>query len=90
MNVEVWRLCSFYHESLRNSIKTIVNEFAISNHTALMLGVRALRSYLNLIREYELYSLPNKKVSGVKDPGKNYVKVRSAIFCIIVYSAVME
>ena len=69
-------LCSFYHESLRTWIKTIVNTFAISNHTALILGVDALRSYLKLIREYEFHSLPNKKVSGAKDHGKNYIRVR--------------
>ena len=48
---EVWLLCSFYHESLRTWIKTIVNKFAISNHTALILAVHALRSYLKLICE---------------------------------------
>ena len=73
---EVWLLSSFYHESLRTWIKTIVNKFAISNHTALILGVDALRSYLKLICEYELHSLPNKKVSGGKDHGKDYIKVR--------------
>ena len=85
---EVSLLCSFYHESLRTWIKTIVNKFATSNHTALILGVHALRSYLNLICEYALHSLPNKKVSGAKDHGKNYIKVRpppSAIFCVIVH-----
>ena len=41
-----------------------VNKFAISNHTALKLDVRALRSYLSLTCEYELYILPNKKVSA--------------------------
>ena len=30
-------------------LKTIVNKFAISNHTALILGVHALRRYLKLI-----------------------------------------
>ena len=69
-------LCSFYHESLRTWIKTIVNKFAISNYTALILGVHALRSYLNPVCEYELHSLPSKKVSGAKDHGKNYIKVR--------------
>ena len=53
-----------------------MNKFAISNHTALLLGVRALRSYVKLICEHELYSLPNKKVNGAKDHGKNYIKVR--------------
>ena len=55
-------LCSFYHESLRTWIKTIVNKFVTSNHTALIL--HALRSYLKLISEYEPHSLPNKKVSS--------------------------
>ena len=45
------------HESL---IKTIVSKFAISNHTAVILRVHALRSYFKLICEYELHSLPNK------------------------------
>ena len=43
---------------------------------ALILGVHALRSYLKLICQYELHSLPNKNVSGAKDHGKNYIKVR--------------
>ena len=73
---EVWLVCSFYPESLRTWIKTIVNKFAILNHTTLILGVHALRSYLKLICEYKLHSLPNKKVSGAKDHGKNYIKVR--------------
>ena len=60
---EVWHLCSFYHESLGIWIKTTVNKSAISNHTALISGV------------HELHSLP-KKVSGVKDHGKNYIMVR--------------
>ena len=72
----VWLLCSFYHESLRTWIKTIVSKFAVSNHTALILCVHALRSYLKLICEYELYSLPNKKVGGAKDHGKNYIMLR--------------
>ena len=50
--------------SLCTWIKTTVNTFAISNHTALILRVCvclcALRSYLKLICEYELHSLPNK------------------------------
>ena len=59
---EVRLLCSFYHESLRTWIKTTVNKFAISNHTSLISSVRALRSYFKLICEYELHSLPNKKL----------------------------
>ena len=66
----------FYHESLRTCIKTIVNKLAISNHKALILREHALRSYLKLICEYELHSLPNKKVSGARDHGKNYIKAR--------------
>ena len=68
-------LCSFYHESLRTWIKTIVDKSVISNHMALILSVHALRSYLKLICEYELHSLPNKNVGGAKDHGKNYIKV---------------
>ena len=52
-------------------IKTVVDKFAISNHTALILRVHALRSYLKLICEYEFHNLPNKKVSDAKDHGKN-------------------
>ena len=69
---EVWLLCSSYHESLRTWIKTIANKFAISNHTALILGVHALRSYLKLIS---------------KGHGKNYIKVRPPLvhhLCVIV------
>ena len=51
----------------------MVNKFAVSNHTALILGMRTLRSYLKLICEYELHSLPNKKFSGAKNHGKNYI-----------------
>ena len=56
--------------------RRLVNKFAISNYTALILCVHALRSYLKPICEYELHSLPNKKVSGAKDHGKIYIKVR--------------
>ena len=57
-------------------LKTIINKFAISNNTALTLGVHVLRSYLKVVCEYKLHSLPTKKVSGAKDHGKNYIKVR--------------
>ena len=73
---DVSLLCSFYHESLRTWIKTIVNKLGVSNHTALILGVHTLKSYLKLICEYELHGLPNKKGNGAKDHGKNYIKVR--------------
>ena len=66
-------------EPLRTWIETNVNKFAISNHTALKLDVQALRSFLSLICEYELYILPNKKVSTAKDHGKNYIKDRPLI-----------
>ena len=60
-------------------IKTIVNKSAISNHMALISSVLALRSYLKLICEDELHSLPNEKVSDTKDHGKNYIKVRPSL-----------
>ena len=68
-------LCTF------GSNKTIVNKFAVSYHMALILHVYALRSYLKLICEYELHSLPNKKVSGTKDHSKNYIMVRLHLVC---------
>ena len=68
---------------------TIVNKFAISNHTALILGAHALRSYLKLICEYELHSLPNTKVSGAKDRGKSYIKVRPPLVRHILRMAKM-
>ena len=76
---DVWLLCSFCHEPLRTWIETNVNKFAISNHTALKLDVQTLRGFLSLICEYELYILPNKKVSTVKDHGRNYMKDRPLI-----------
>ena len=58
------------------------------NHTALILGVYALRRYLKLICEYELHNLSNKKLR----PQRIMVKATSrsdrpwsAIFCVIVY-----
>ena len=65
--------------SLRTWIKTIINKFAISNHTALILGLHALKSYLRLICEYQLHSLPNKKVSSAKGHGNNYITVRPSL-----------
>ena len=52
-----WLLCSFYHEPLRSWIKTNVNKFATSSHTALKLGTQSLRSYLKVTCEYELQIL---------------------------------
>ena len=66
----------FAMSQLSTWIKTTVNKFAVLNHAPLILDVRALRRYLKLICEYELHSLPNKKVSRAKDHGKNYIKVR--------------
>ena len=77
----------FYHESLRTWIKTIVNKFANSNHTALILGVHALRSYLKLICEYELHSLPNKKLVAQRIMVKTTSmsdRQWSVILCVIV------
>ena len=85
----VWPSCSFYHESLRTwiktVIKTIVNKFATSNHTALILDVQALRSYLKPICKYELHSLPNEKVSGAKDHGIKYIKVGPPLVCHLLH-----
>ena len=43
---------------------------------ALKIDLHTLRSYIMLICEYELYILANKKVSAVKDLGKNYMRER--------------
>ena len=43
-------------------LKQELIKFAISNHTALKLGVHAWKSYLKLICEYELHIKPNKKL----------------------------
>ena len=53
--------CS-YHEHLWTLIKTNVNKFAISSHTAFEYNKQALKGYLKLACEY----------------GKNYMKVRPA------------
>ena len=63
---EVWRLCSFYHEPLRTWIKTNSYMSAISSHTALKLSEQALKSYLKITCEFQLHTLPNKKVSAAK------------------------
>ena len=73
---EVRLLCSFYHEPLHNRIKTNINKFGISNHTALKLAIQALRSYLNQTCKYELHTLSDTKFSATKDHGENYMKVR--------------
>ena len=56
--------------------KQNVNNFAISTHTALKLGIQALGSYLKPNCEYELHIIPNTKVGAAKDHGENYMKVR--------------
>ena len=73
---EVCLLCSFYLGSLRTWIKIIPNKFATSNHTALILGVHALRSYLKPIVNTSFTAYQIKKVSAAKYHGKNCIKVR--------------
>ena len=58
---EVRLFCSFYQESLCIWIKTTVNKFAISNYTALILGVHALRRYLKLIMNMSLITYQIKR-----------------------------
>ena len=85
---EVGLLYSFYQESLPIRIKAIVNKFAISNHTALILDMRALRSYLKLICKYELHSSPNKKLVVQRIMVKTTSRPDhpwSTIFCAIVH-----
>ena len=72
----------FYYESLRTWIKTTVNKFAISNHTILISGLHVFRSCLKLICEYELDSLPNKKVSVMVKTTSRSDRPWSAVFCV--------
>ena len=58
---------------MRTWSKTVANKFAISNRYYVCMLSEA---NLKLVCEYELRSLPNKKASGAKDHGKNYIKVR--------------
>ena len=83
-------MCSFYHEPLRTWIETNFNKLAISCHPALKLDLQALRSYLSLICEYELYILTNKKVSTAKDHGKNYIKDRPPLFRHLLRNCLFE
>ena len=80
---------SFYHEPLCSLIETNINKFAISNYTTLKLHVQALRSYLSLICEYELYILPDKKVSTTKDHGENYMKDRPPLVCHLLHNCLL-
>ena len=76
---EVGLLCSFYHESLRTWIKTIVNKFSIANQTAFIFGLCTLRRYLKLIVNMSFIAY-KVKVSGAKDHGKSCIKVRPPLF----------
>ena len=69
-------VCSFYRDPERTSIKTNVNNFAISYHMALKLNILALRSYLKLPYQYWFHSLPDRKVKAAKNRGKNCINVR--------------
>ena len=53
--------------SLCTLVETNVNKFAISNHAALKLQVQALRSFPQVNCKYELYILPNRKVTAAED-----------------------
>ena len=79
----------FYDESLRTWIKTIVNKFAISNHTALILGVHALRNYLKLIVNMSFIAYQIKKLVAQRIMVKTTSRSDrpwSDIFCVIIYS----
>ena len=57
----------FYHEPLRVWIKTNINKFAISSHTALKLDKQALKNCFKVTCEFQVHILRNKKVSVAKD-----------------------
>ena len=52
--------------------------------------MHALRNYLKPISEYEVHSFPNKKVSGAKDHGKNYIKVRPPLVRHILRNRLLQ
>ena len=64
--------------------------FSISSHTALKLGIQALRSCFKVNFEYELHTLPNTKVSATKDHGKNYGKVRPPLFRHLLHNRLLS
>ena len=43
----------------------------MSNHTALKLGILALRGYVGLPYDYTLHLLPNTELGAAKDHGEN-------------------
>ena len=57
---------------------------------ALELATEALRSYLKLPCEYELYILSNTKVSTAKGHGENYMKVRLLLVRHILCNRLLE
>ena len=71
-------------------LKQTLNKFVISNHTALKLDIPALRRYFSIICEYELYILPNKKVSTARDHGKDYIKVRLPLVHHLLRNCLLE
>ena len=56
------RLCAL-------EIKQLLISLLFQNHMALIIGVHALRVCLRLTCEYELHTLPNRKVGPAKDHG---------------------
>ena len=61
---------------MHTGIKTKVNMFAILNHTALKLDIKALRNYFKVTCEYELHTSPNTIVSAAEDHVENYTKFK--------------
>ena len=58
------------------SLCALESKKTLMSYTALKLATQSLRSYLKVTCEYELYILPNTKVSTAKDYGEKYMKVR--------------
>ena len=57
-------------------LKQTLISLLLSHHKALKIDIQTLRSYLKLIHEYDLHTLPNTKVSAEKDHGESYMNVR--------------
>ena len=65
------------------------HKFTISNRTDLKLDVVALRSYLRLICEFVLYTLPDKKVRTAEDHGK-YMKDRPTLVLHLLRNGLLQ
>ena len=69
---------------LKHWIKTLVNKFAISNHMALIMGVHALKEFVNMsFIAYQIKMLVAQGTMVKITPSSDCPW--STIFCVIIY-----